>query len=218
MMKQNWKAQVPTEDNRWPFIVIDNWYLPNEVENVWKELDYYSTQKETGKIERAETTTVAKDDTGNPRSNAYRFYIENYYAKREVSPILNYTDKFRLREFHNLMSYCPPFSRSFFSSNYDTSLISYYEESDHYKPHHDTFHWTALVWMAREPICFKGGDLIFPEFDTEIKFKNNRLVMFPSCYLHAVPAVKFKRQPEKSGMGRYTITTFFGHTGNTITE
>ena len=28
----------------------------------------------------------------------------------------------------------------------------------------------------------------------------------------------FKRQPEKSGMGRYTITTFFGHTGNTITE
>ena len=36
MMKQNWKAQVPTEDTRWPFIVIDNWYLPNEEENVWK--------------------------------------------------------------------------------------------------------------------------------------------------------------------------------------
>jgi hypothetical protein len=34
MMKQNWKAQVPTKDNRWPFIVIDNWYLPNEEENV----------------------------------------------------------------------------------------------------------------------------------------------------------------------------------------
>ena len=45
MMKQNWKAQVPTEDTRWPFIVIDNWYLPNEEENVWKELEFYLTQK-----------------------------------------------------------------------------------------------------------------------------------------------------------------------------
>lgn len=209
-MKQNWKAHLPKKDDRWPFVVVDNWFLPKEEEVVWKELDFLLTQKETGTIKRAETTIVARDHSGNARSKAYRFYIEEIYNDRDYSPIINYTYKFRTTEFREFISYCPPFSRSYFSSNYDTSLVSYYEESDHYKPHHDTFQWTALIWMAREPVSFEGGDLIFPEFDTQIKFKNNRLVIFPSCYLHAVPAVKFKQQPKKEGMGRFTLTHFFG--------
>ena len=209
-MKQNWKAHLPQEDTRWPFVVVDNWFLPDEEKVVWKELDFLLTQKQTGTIKRAEKTIVAKDRAGNSKSKAYRFYIEEIYHNRDYSPIINYTYKFRTEEFKNLISYCPPFSRSYMSSNFDTALISYYEESDHYRPHHDTFQWTALIWMAKEPISFNGGDLIFPEFDTEIKFKNNRLVIFPSCYLHAVPSVKFKQQPKKEGMGRFTITHFFG--------
>tara|TARA_A100001515_G_scaffold77454_1_gene61491 strand:- start:3198 stop:3869 length:672 start_codon:yes stop_codon:yes gene_type:complete len=210
MMKQNWKAQVPKDNTRWPFIVVDNWYLPNEEENVWKELDYYITQKQIGTIKRAETTTVARDDSGKARGESFRFYLEEIYHNRDYSPIIKYSYKFRTDEFKNLISYCPPYSRSYFSTNFDTAFVSYYEESDYYKPHHDTFAWTALIWMAREPISFTGGDLIFPEFNTEIKFKNNRLVMFPSCYLHAVPSVKFKQQPKKDGMGRFTLTHFFG--------
>ena len=208
-IEQYWKIQVIKDNPTFPFIVIDDWYTPNEEKAVWKELDFYSTTPKKH-ISRAENTVVARNEDGSSRSKAYRFYIEEIYHNRDYSPIINYTYKFRTEEFKNLISYCPPFSRSYMSSNFDTALISYYEESDHYRPHHDTFQWTALIWMAKEPISFNGGDLIFPEFDTEIKFKNNRLVIFPSCYLHAVPSVKFKQQPKKEGMGRFTITHFFG--------
>jgi hypothetical protein len=47
--------------------------------------------------------------------------------------------KQRTPEFHNIIKKCMPYGRSFLSSNRDSTLISYYEEDDHYEPHHDTF-------------------------------------------------------------------------------
>ena len=43
----------------------------------------------------------------------------------------------------------------------------------------------------------------------EIKLKNNRMVMFPCCYLHSVSPIKFHTKPKKIGYGKYTITHFF---------
>ena len=97
----------------------------------------------------------------------------------------------------------------FNSSNKDTSLVSYYEENDHYKPHHDVFLWTCQIWMVKEPRLFDGGNFILNESETEIKLKNNRLVMFPSCYLHSVTPIKFHTKPKEIGYGRYTITHFY---------
>ena len=97
----------------------------------------------------------------------------------------------------------------FLSSNGDSSLLSYYEENDHYEPHHDTFLWTCLIWMVREPRLFNGGDFKLNEPDIEVKLKNNRAVFFPCCYLHSVSPVKFYTQPKEIGYGRYTITHFY---------
>ena len=112
-------------------------------------------------------------------------------------------------EFHKIIGECMPYARSFFSSNSDSSLLSYYEEDDHYKPHHDVFLWTCLVWMVKEPRLFNGGDFKLNEPDIEVKLKNNRMVMFPCCYLHSVSPVKFHTQPKEIGYGRYTITHFY---------
>ena len=113
--------------------------------------------------------------------------------------------------FHNIIRECTPYVRSFYSSNSDSSILSYYEENDHYKPHHDTFLWTCLIWMVREPKLFDGGNFKFDEPDIEIKLKNNRMVFFPCCYLHSVSPIKFHTQPKNIGYGKYTITHFYYH-------
>ena len=99
-----------------------------------------------------------------------------------------------------------PYGRSFLSSNIHSSLLSYYEDNDHYDAHHDVFLWTNLIWMVREPRLFDGGDFKLNEPDVEIKLKNNRAVFFPSCYLHSVSPIKFHTQPKEIGYGRYTIS------------
>ena len=207
-IEQNWKVQIIKDNPTFPFLVIDDWYTPNEEKAVWKELDFLSATPKD-QIDRAENTIVARDKDGTARSNAYRFYIEDFYQKRELSPIINCMYKQRTPEFHNIIKECIPYARSFLSSNCDSSLLSYYEENDHYEPHHDTFAWTCLVWMVREPRLFNGGDFKLNEPDIEVKLKNNRMVMFPCCYLHSLSPVKFHTQPKEIGYGRYTITHFY---------
>ena len=208
-IEQYWDVKVVNDNPTFPFVVVDNWFTPNEEKAVWKELDFFSaTPKE--QIDRAENTIVARDPDGTAKSNAYRFYIENFYKQRELSPIINCMYKQQSPEFHKIIEdNCMPYARSFLSSNADSSLLSYYEENDHYKPHHDTFAWTCLIWMVREPRLFNGGDFKLNEPDIEVKLKNNRAVFFPCCYLHSVSPVKFHTQPKEIGYGRYTITHFY---------
>lgn len=208
-IEQNWKVQIVNDNPTFPFVVVDNWYNPNEEKAVWKELDFLSTTPKE-QIDRAENTIVARDSDGAAKSNAYRFYIDSFYKKRELSPILNCMYKQRTPEFHKIIEdNCMPYARSFLTSNGDSSLLSYYEENDHYKPHHDTMLWTCLIWMVREPRLFDGGDFKLNEPDVEVKLKNNRMVMFPCCYLHNVSPVKFHTQPKEIGYGRYTLTHFY---------
>ena len=207
-IQQYWDVKIIKDNPTFPFLVIDNWYTPEEEKAVWKELDFFSaTPKE--QIDRAENTIVARDPDGNAKSKAYRFYIDGFYNKRKLSPIINSMYKQRTPEFHNIIKECIPYARSFLASNEDSSLISYYEENDHYEPHHDNFAWTCLVWMVREPRLFNGGDFKLNEPDVEVKLKNNRMIIFPSCFLHSVSPVKFHTQPKEIGYGRYTITHFY---------
>jgi len=211
-LEQNWKIQIVKDNPTFPFLVIDNWYTPGEEKAVWKELDFFSATPKD-QIDRAENTIVARKKDGSSKSKAYRFYMEEFYKKRELSPILNCTYKQTTPEFNNIIKECTPYSRCFLSSNFDSAMVSYYEENDHYEPHHDTMLWTCLIWMVREPRLFDGGDFVLDDIDTTIKLKNNRMVMFPSCFLHSVTPVKFHTQPNDVGYGRYTITHFYTNTG-----
>lgn len=206
---QYWDVKVVNDNPVFPFVVIDNWYTPEEEKAVWKELDFFcATPKEN--IDRAENTIVARHPDGTSKSKAFRFYIENFYQKRNLSPIINSMYKQRTSQFKKILEdNCMPYARSFATTNADSSLISYYEENDHYTPHHDVFQWTNLIWMVREPRLFNGGDFKLTEPDIEVKLKNNRAVFFPCQYLHAVSPINFHTQPKDIGYGRYCITHFY---------
>ena len=175
---QSWTIKTIKDNPMFPFVLVDNWYTPEEEKGIWSELDYYSTNP----IERAEGGVVAKDNTGNSKGKHHRFYLDNIYSEngREQSNILNCTYKQKTLELHHKINECGHYARSFFSSTGITSFVSYYENNDHYDTHFDSYHWTNLIWFFREPKKFEGGDLEFPESNTKITLKHNR----PQFYFH----------------------------------
>ena len=193
-------------------LVIDNWYSEDELQRVWKELEFYTHDD---KFESAiESGNIATNEKDQHLGEQKRIHLDQMYTndarRTNLSDILHFSTKVQSKDFHEAIKKCSPmFSRTFLQTNLTYSLLSYYEENDHYKPHHDTFLWTCLIWMVREPRLFDGGDFTLNEPNIRVKLKNNRMVMFPSCFLHSVSPIKFHTKPKEIGYGRYTITHFY---------
>ena len=68
---------------------------------------------------------------------------------------------------------------------------------------------TALVWFYKEPKRFTGGDLTFTQSQQTVECKHNRMILFPSYYLHAVDEVSMEYKYRGKGLGRYCLTHFY---------
>jgi len=189
------------------FHLEDNWYDEYTLQKVWKELDLYTNPGVFVKASKEPST--AKSDGQTLAENGRVFLNEIYLPRgRLISPILNHIDKIHCKEFSDKIEKEIPNARNFKDTNTNATIVSYYENSDHYKPHYDTGMFTALIWLFREPKKFEGGDLYLPDIDTTIELKNNRMIFFPSWYLHEVKPIQMAPTNEV-GWGRYTITHFF---------
>ena len=210
-INQHWKIQYIKDDEKYPFLLFDNWYTPDEEKVVWIELDFYSALPKEH-TQRAETgPVVARYENGRSYSKSFRHYPLGIFSKegQKYSSILNTMYKFKTTEFHEIVDFCVPHSRSFHTHNVDSTTISYYEDSDYYDSHHDSSQWTFLCWFFREPKKFDGGNLIMNEPNVKIGLKHNRAIFFPSCFLHQVEPIKFRGEEMEANSGRYTITHWF---------
>ena len=192
------------------FIVVDNWYNSEELKSVWKELDFHAQTQELPRAsENLTITGVDKTKSGYvSQAHCYRIYLDSFYTreKRNISPILNGTKKFINKDIHKKISKIR-MGRQFPETNSDSTMTSYYEDGDHFVSHFDVFQFTVLIWLYKEPKGFEGGDLIFDDWGKKVEIKNNRMVLFPSYYLHRVDKIKMKTKDKF--MGRYAITHFF---------
>ncbi|MDF2695230.1 MAG: hypothetical protein K0S65_3613 [Labilithrix sp.] len=73
--------------------------------------------------------------------------------------------------------------------------VSSYMTGDHYDFHEDEgagVNLTAIVFLAAHPKKVRGGDLVlaYDGDETTIRFRHNRLVIFPSRTLHQVTRVR----------------------------
>ncbi len=204
----HWKPQIFNKDKLYPFLIVDDWYSKQEEKNVWKELEFYTSNE--SELYRAETSWVAKDKD-KPKGFSYRIYPDLYYVgkHRNVSNIFKYLYKQQQKEFHKLIKEAMPHGRQFQCTNGTSSLISYYDYNDYYDSHFDVFNFTCLIWFNKTPKLYTGGDFYFPESDTTIESKHNRMCIFPSYYLHQVKPIIFNNKPKELGYGRYTITHFY---------
>ena len=208
--KQDWKVTIGNQKKEAPYLLIDNWYTAQEQEEVWYELDMFSTQPDKDKADD-QNSPVARGPGGEARSNAWRFHVWDFYTQEglKMSPIHRCLYKQRSKAFHDLVQKAMPLHKSnFVSTNKDATFISYYDKAKYYKPHCDTVQFTCLIWMYKEPKQFFGGNLRLTAADTTIECVNNRMLIFPGYLEHEVTEVKSKDNI-KMGHGRYCITHFY---------
>jgi hypothetical protein len=86
------------------------------------------------------------------------------------------------------------------------ALVSYYEDTGYYKAHRDQGMITAISWIFSEPKKFKGGNLIFTDYDINIEVEVGKAVIFPSRIRHEVSPIEMKEQGESKG--RFTLASF----------
>lgn len=182
--------------------IVRNFYTEQELSDIWVELNFLSVNN---KLLPPEETGAATDGR-NPTKNNYGVYLDKTYTNRKLSDILTHSRKLfspdligELVKSHWMFNYLQ-------HCNMDTALLSYYEDGGYYKPHIDYCTLTALTHLYKEPKCFSGGDLSFPEFNYNYGLENNRMILFPSVLAHEVSEIKMN-QNIKFG-GRYTISQF----------
>ena len=204
-IEQNWQLKYSKEE-KYPFLIVDNWYTPNEEKAVWSELNFYNSLPKSYTVRSENTITAWSGDES--LSNSYRYYVEKIYKNKQMSPILNCKYKQQSSEFREIIKPLLPYSRSFVDVTEITSLVSYYGNNDFYKEHWDTSAWTMCIWFFKEPKLFTGGEFEFPEVNVQVELKHNRAVFFPGCYLHKVNPIVLN-DDENNNNGKYTITYFF---------
>ena len=185
-----------------PYIEIQNFYTGEELNLIWSELNFFQSNSQTL---ANENTNGAKDSDGKLLKKNIGIFLDEMYSDRFrcTSNILNCNRK--LFDVLNVDNW-------FFKNlrvDKDTTLVSYYENSDYYHPHKDNTIATACTWLFKEPKKFKGGDFCFPEFGIEIPVRNNYAVVFPGQVLHAV--TKVEMEDDNPGHGRYCISQFLNY-------
>jgi predicted 2-oxoglutarate/Fe(II)-dependent dioxygenase YbiX len=185
-----------------PYLLIREVYDQNELTGIWQELEFLTA---SSKLDPPELTGQTTPET----KHNHGVFVDNIYTDRKYSNILQVNRKLfslEVTEAYESLHYTNRYKSK---TNLDTTLISYYENSGYYKPHHDNAVITAISWHFRYPKAFTGGDLIFTDFDEKIEIEDNMLVMFPSCATHEVtPIVMRSDHPPMSGYGRYAISNF----------
>jgi hypothetical protein len=194
--------------NPFPHAILDNFYEPNELCAVWRELDFLTHPDKL--LPESETGPALYADGKSSKKNFGIYLDETYAGNRNISDILRIGRKIFepeilkfLQEQHWLFKYVAQSSR-------DNMLLSYYEDKNNYDAHIDDSTITSLVHLFKEPKKFIGGDLVFTEFNNyTLTLKNNRCILFPSKVEHAVTPLSLPEEEKMTGNGRYCISHFF---------
>ena len=193
-------------ENPTPHLLLENVFTDQELDLVWKEIDFLHSNFVSG-----ETTSPAFDtNTGEVLKKNMGLFLYDIYADPSYSNIINYTNgKLYGNKYLAEQWKIPWMKESFLSVNWDAALISYYENSDYYKPHCDGANFTSLIWIWKEPKSFEGGDFFLDNHSHEMKVKNNCGIVFLSAEKHSVSSVKMTKKTFEN-YGRYCISSFCG--------
>ena len=197
-----------------PVVVIDDYYDDQAVEKIWREIEFYSSQNCLKTAEHTgSATSISSDGSISFLEKNKGIYLDEIYRDRKVSSILTENRKTfsqlitqQLVDIHAIFRYLQNVDK-------DCTLLSYYENSDYYKPHTDNSVITIVSWFYKEPKNFQGGVLQI-ENQLEIQCLFNRTVIFPSMLQHAVTPVTIADEHLGKNFGRYTLTQLVSYRMN----
>jgi len=183
-------------------ILIEDIYSQDELSLIWKEFDSLHRDFIDGNSASFSASNDKKHNVGVMLDTHYsndRSKSNILQVNRKIFELINQKDSWFFRHF---------------KCNLDYTLVSYYENSDYYKPHTDQATATALTWFYKTPKKFQGGNLHFPEYNIDIEIQNNMCLIFPSKIEHSVDEVSMDDQYLNGNNGRYVMVQFL----NQVTE
>jgi Rps23 Pro-64 3,4-dihydroxylase Tpa1-like proline 4-hydroxylase len=196
--------QIITKINDpFPYLKIENMYSDEELELISEELIFLNHKN---KLESPEKTGSATDNH-NILKNNKGLFLDDLYKKREISNILTVNRKIFNKEYLESYASLNFGYRTILECNFDSTLISYYENGGYYYPHNDVAIHTIVTWFFKVPKLFEGGNLIFPQYDEKIEIEHNMTVIFPSFVIHSVEEVEMDENLPP-GFGRFCMSQF----------
>ena len=197
------------QPHKLPFehIVVDDLFTKDELELMWKELDFLDGKllppRETG------SAYIVKENGDKQLLKQNKaIYLDKVFSceHREMSNILKINRKVFHKEIVDAAMKLHPFYELISVTNFDNTLINYYEDNDYYEPHKDVAIFTSVTFLHREPKQYTGGDFVFADYDHVVESKLNRMILFPSIITHSVTPIKMLT--DEPGYGRYSMTVF----------
>lgn len=182
------------------FILIDDTYTEEELRLIFAELDFWTL---SGNLKEPKDTGAALENNKILKKNKGLF-LDEVYSDRSYSNIL----KLNRKIFSIKLDKPSLIVNILKEANADSTLVSYYEDSDFYKSHRDGDAVTAVTYLYKQPKAFDGGDLVFPEYGYAFEPWFNRTYIFPGPINHSVDPVVMKQEDCGKGLGRYCISNF----------
>jgi hypothetical protein len=185
--------------NKKPFehLIIKEIYSKEELKLIWKETEFLFD-----KLGDENETSAALEEDGETRKKSGKgIFLDDVYKRRDFSDLLNITRKI----FHDeevkksIVELNSPMFNMFKKTNWDSTMLQYYEEGNYYKQHQDESFFTAIYTFYKEPKKFEGGDLHFEEYNYTLPIRNNQLILFPSIVSHGVTEVQMKQPGYMNG-------------------
>ena len=209
-MKEQLEAEIYCEP--FPLMVVNNFYNQQELNLIWKELDFYTAPNKLVVAENYGGVVGYTNAKALILDDLYRNYESDKKGVdyRNISNILTVNRKLfecgvldTFASIHGCVSIAN-------KTNHDITKVRYYHDGEYYDPHTDkSTMFLAFSYFYREPKKFVGGDLEFPKYDFKLPCTNNSMVIFPGWVEHGVRKVKIKESDFYDGWGRYAITSFF---------
>jgi hypothetical protein len=191
-----------------PVVVIDDYFSPNSIKNIWHELLY---------LNDGSNKMRSPDKTGGGYTtvNGQKVYLKNnigtvldaVYADKSVSNILTETRSIYHNDLVTSLIQAHKFFKLITNVNNDSTKVHYFENTNYYKAHHDASMITVIYYLYKEPKAFTGGDITF-ENTLKLECKHNRCLIFPSILTHEVDTVSMLPEFQNQGLGRYAISQF----------
>ena len=190
-----------------PFLIIDDTYNKEEQIQIYNELDFF-----LNKLLGPDDTGTAVNKDGVKKNNKGLF-LDRVYSDRKFSNILNINRKLFNTDVKENLLKCHSAYSLLDNTNYDSTLLSYYDNGGSYFSHKDYAVITCVTWFYKQPKNFIGGNFKFTDYNLDVEVKNNRSIIFFSPYTHEVSEVSLldKTVP---GSGRFTLSTFCSITLN----
>jgi len=191
--------EVETLNNPFPHLLLENVFTDNQLDSIWKELNFLKPSLNTD-------TSPAIDKEGFTLKKNSGIFPYFTYRDPTISPICRLLKKLSWECGLGDLWSQEWIKNTYSATNWDSVLVSYYDNKDYYRAHFDSAMFTMLIWLWQEPKKFDGGNLYFPDAEHVVMCKHNCGIIFLSGEKHGVQPIELHEE----GAGRYCISMFSG--------